>query len=171
MATSRATPRAALSSCLFYDSSSSTPGSKGPKPKWQQLSGLNLVKSLQVTNGENYDNVEIDLSSNDESTNNGGSWASPQYNPTDPESSEDPAVGLELSFNSSMYSLEDPASLTDQSSSQSISTSTPATKSRIGARKVVLDLQQSLLNLGLEIASQKLLDLTVLQTCYITRTI
>ena len=57
---------------------------------------------------------------------------------TDPESSEEgPDVeGLELSYNSSMYSFEDPASLTYQSISQSISrSSTPATKSRIGATK------------------------------------
>lgn len=80
--------------------------------------------------------------SNDESINNGGGGISPpQYNPTytDPESSEeDPDVGegLELSYNSSMYSFEDPALLTDQSSSQSISrSSTPTTKSRIGAKK------------------------------------
>ena len=80
MATSRATPRAALSSHSFYGSSSSIPGSKGPEPKRQQLSGLNLVKSLQVANGENDDGVGIDLSSDDESTNNGGGRASPEYN-------------------------------------------------------------------------------------------
>lgn len=83
----------------------------------------------------------IDLSSDDEnseSANNGGRRASPQYDPTDPESSEeDPAAGegLELSFNSSMYSFEDQASLTDHSSSQSVSRSTPATKSRVASRK------------------------------------
>ena len=136
---SRATPRSASSSRSFYGSSSSTPGSsKGPKPKRQRLSGLNLVKSLLVANGQNDDDVGIDLS-DDESINNGGSGASPQRNPTDPESSEeDPDLGgqLELSYNSSMYSFEDPASLTDQSSSQSISrSSTPATKSRLGAKK------------------------------------
>ena len=133
---SRATPLSASSSRSFYGSSSSTPGSsKGPKPNRQRLSGLNLVKSLLVANGQN-DDVGIDLS-DDESINNGGGGASPQYGPTDPESSkEDPDVGqLELSYNSSMYSFEDPVSLTDQSSSQSISRSTPATKSRIGAKK------------------------------------
>ena len=72
-----ATPRAALSSRLFYGFSSSTPGSKGPKPKRQRLSGLNLMKSLQVANGENDNDVGIDLSSDDESTNNGGGRASP----------------------------------------------------------------------------------------------
>ena len=96
------------------------------------------MKSLLVTNGQNDDDVGIDLS-DDESINNGGGGASPQYNSTDPENSEeDPDVEgqLELSYNSSMYSFEDPASPTDQSSSQSISrSSTPATKSRIGAKK------------------------------------
>ena len=130
-----ATPRSTSTSCSFYGSSSirSTPGSKGsngPKPKQQRLSGLNLVKSLQVANGD--DDLGIDLSSDDEkseSTNNGGGRTSPQYDPTDFESGEeDPTVGegLELPFNSSMsmYSFEDPASLT---SSQSVSrSSTPA---------------------------------------------
>ena len=44
-------------------------------------------------------------------------------------------ITLELSYNSSMYSFKDPASLTDQSSSQSISRSIPATKSHIGTKK------------------------------------
>ena len=40
---------------------------KGLKPKQQQLSGLNLMKSLQVTNGETVDDdLGIDLSSDDE---------------------------------------------------------------------------------------------------------
>lgn len=135
-----ATHRATSTSRSFYGSSSSTPGSKGPKPKWQRLSGLNLVKSLQVANGENID--DVDLSSDDEkleSTNNGGSRSSPQYDPTDSESGEeDPALGegLELSFNLSMYSFEDPASLTDHSNSQSVSgSSTPATRSNVGSKK------------------------------------
>ena len=49
---------------------------------------------LQVANDENDNDVGIDLSSNDESSSNGGGHASPQYNPMDPESSEDPACSL-----------------------------------------------------------------------------
>ncbi len=63
--------RVASSSRSFYGSSSSTPESKGPKPKRQRLSGLNLVKSLQVANDASLD--DIDLSSDEEkseSTNN-----------------------------------------------------------------------------------------------------
>lgn len=129
-----ATPRATSTSRSFYGSSSSTPGSKVPKPKRQRLSGLNLVKSLQVANGENLDDLGMTLSSDDEnseSANVGGGRASPtQY---DPESSEDDPAGgeeLELSFNSSMYSFD------DHSSSQSVSrSSTPATRSHAGAKK------------------------------------
>ena len=123
-----ATPRATLTSRSFYGSSSSTSGCKGPKLKRQRLSGLNLVKSLQVTDGENLNDLGMTLSSDDEkseSTNDGGGSTSIQH---DPESSEDdPAGELELSFNLSMYSFDDPASLTDHSSSQSVSrSSTPA---------------------------------------------
>ena len=66
---------------------------KGLNRTGSWLSGLNLVKSLLVANGQNND-VEIGLS--DESISNGGSGASPQYNPTDPESSEDIDVGFRI---------------------------------------------------------------------------
>ena len=86
----------------FYGS---TPGSKGPKPKRHRLSGLNLVKSLQVADGENLDDLGMTLSSNDEksdSTNDGGGGASPiQYDPESNSAGEE----VELSFNSSTYSL------------------------------------------------------------------
>ena len=98
------------------------------------------MKSLQVAGGENLDDLGMTLSSDDEkseSTNDGGGGASPiQY---DPKSSEDDPAGgeeLELSFNSSMYSFDDPASLTDRSSSQSVSrSSTPATRSHFRTKK------------------------------------
>ena len=143
MATPRAKTRATSTTSSFYGSSSSTPASKGPKPKRQRLGGLNLVKSLRLANDENLDDLGIDLSSDDEhsesANNQGGGPTSPPHDPTDLESGEDDphmGEGLELSFNSSMYSFEDPASLTDHSSSLSVSrSSTPASKSHVQSKK------------------------------------
>ena len=142
MATPRANTRATSTTSSFYGSSSSIPGSKGSKLTRQRLGGLNLVKSLQLANGDNLNDLGIDLSSDDEhsesANNQGGGPNSPPHNPTDLESGEDDphTGGLELSFTSSMYSFEDPALLTDHSSSLSVSrSSTPASKSHVQSKK------------------------------------
>ena len=111
------------------------------------------MKSLQLANDENLDDLGIDQSSDDqhsESANNQGDGpTSPPHDLIDLESGEDdPHMGgLEFSFNSSMYLFEDPALLTDHSSSLSVSRLLTPTLKYV-QRKLVLE--QSLHNIRLE---------------------